>query len=477
MDDRGWYVARAPVAPEVTEGEAFEIEVVARDEAGNESRATRTFIRGPGLVLETPENEAATPEPWVVVKGTLSDTRSPVLVNEQSIRADENGAFETRVELPKEGVYEIHIESTDSRGRKTEYDRTVYRDHTLPTFAVTGPNAWNNPDYAVVTSDGSTVELRGTLKDASPCVVTLNGVEGTVKDGKWQVVLVARHHMKEMELRIRDAAGNEAPSESRKLTVVPPKFANMRQVEPDSEGRIRYTTLQDASLRFLIVPSGTLQMGAVEGDKYAGPEEKPRHAVEVPRILVSATEVTWRQFMNFVAKTETVLPESRTPTDEMMDQPAVGLTPTEIASYCAWIGARLPTEAEWEWAARGGLDGRVYPWGNEWDNRKANVRGHSKALAAVGTSDSANAFGLHDMIGNASELCADYYDAEAYETPGERPSIGARDAAATLPRSVRGGTFEDGPERARLSARHGLSPTASDEARALVGFRIVISAD
>lgn len=122
----------------------------------------------------------------------------------------------------------------------------------------------------------------------------------------------------------------------------------------------------------------------------------------------------------------------------------------QAQTYCKWVEKRLPTEAEWEKAARG-TERRVYPWGNEWDAKKANV-GSSGTVAVGSYPEGASPYGALDMIGNVWEWTADWYDAERKF------------------RSVRGGSWDDLPGVARVSSRYRVTPGIRD---GLIGFRCV----
>jgi formylglycine-generating enzyme required for sulfatase activity len=140
------------------------------------------------------------------------------------------------------------------------------------------------------------------------------------------------------------------------------------------------------------------------------------------------------------------------------DQPVCGVSLFETEAYAAFAGNRLPTEAEWEKAARG-TDGRLYPWGNEWLEGRCSTRGGSvRAAPPVGSFPSgASPYGALDMAGGVWEWCADWYDATYY--------LGAPDRDPTGPPSgllkvARGGAWNALPLQNRTANRNAWKPTA-----------------
>jgi formylglycine-generating enzyme required for sulfatase activity len=157
--------------------------------------------------------------------------------------------------------------------------------------------------------------------------------------------------------------------------------------------------------------------------------------------------------------------------------PVVGVSWFEAEAYCKWLTAvtrqafRLPTEAEWEKAARG-KEGRLWPWGNEWDPNKCNSSEAKLGGATpVGTyPDGASPYGVLDMVGNVWEWCADWWDAEAYEKrKGEdvRDPTGPESGSA---RVVRGGAWSYDRRSCRAACRSWREPAGFDD---FLGFRVV----
>nr|WP_228508152.1 formylglycine-generating enzyme family protein [Herbiconiux sp. VKM Ac-1786] len=168
--------------------------------------------------------------------------------------------------------------------------------------------------------------------------------------------------------------------------------------------------------------------------------------------------------------------------DGLADHPVVHVTWNDASAYCRWAGRRLPTEAEWEAASRGGLDGARYPWGDSWDsdNLRANIwqgefptintLGDGYLLTAPVRTYSPNAYGLWQTVGNVWEWCSDWYDAEFYsKSPGLSP-VGPPSGTQ---RVLRGGSFlchDSYCNRYRNSARSSNTPNSS---MSNSGFRTV----
>jgi formylglycine-generating enzyme required for sulfatase activity len=215
----------------------------------------------------------------------------------------------------------------------------------------------------------------------------------------------------------------------------------------------------------LSIPAGEFIMGNDSGD----PDEAPAHAVSVAPFEIDKTEVTNAEFAAFVKATgyKTAVEESgggswRDYYVEGRDNhPVVKVSWADAEAYCTWAGKRLPAETEWEYAARG-ADGRIYPWGNEWNPDACNGRERGiRGTAAVGSfAAGASPFGVLDMAGNVREWTADWYD-KYPGSPFSSPYF-------KVFRVHRGGGWFDPPADLRTTKRNAGPPeTANDD----LGFR------
>ena len=241
----------------------------------------------------------------------------------------------------------------------------------------------------------------------------------------------------------------------------------------------RLTVNPTDGLEYAQAPAGTFRMGCVPDDTECYPREVPRHEVRISKpFWIARTEVPVHAYERFVAAAGLAMPPEPQGLEDFNDgwskksHPIVKVTWDEARSYCEWAGGRLPTEAEWEYAARGGLDGLKYPWGNERSHDEANYwrsggRDVWKNTAPVG-SFSSNGFGLYDMAGNVYEWIADWYDEEYYQH-----SLGVDPAGPSRGRQrvVRGGAGFINPAVLRISTRLENAP---DARRLGVGFRCAL---
>jgi formylglycine-generating enzyme required for sulfatase activity len=200
----------------------------------------------------------------------------------------------------------------------------------------------------------------------------------------------------------------------------------------------------------------TFLMGCNESvEDFCNPDEYPYHEVSLGAYAIDRREVTQADYQECVDD-GACEPVSGNDAAATPDLPLVYTTYALAETFCAWAGKRLPSEAEWEYTARGD-DGRRYPWGNEDPTcTLVNMTGCENAPAEVGSRPAgASPFGALDMAGNVSEWVADWYDEAYYATsPAEDP---AGPAAGTL-RILRGGNYAGGDFNQRLANREEMGP-------------------
>jgi formylglycine-generating enzyme required for sulfatase activity len=248
---------------------------------------------------------------------------------------------------------------------------------------------------------------------------------------------------------------------------------------PPGTTRVR----QADGMLMVYVPAGEFLMGSAEGE--GDPDEHPQHAVFLDAFWIDRTEVTNAQYRQCVEAGACSKPgcwgDSRLNADQ---QPAACVKWSRADAYCRWAGARLPTEAEWEKAARG-TDGRIYPWGNEFDGTRLNFCDKNCAsawrdssaddgyahTAPVGSYPAgASPYGALDMAGNVWEWAADWYAADTYARSPERNPSGPDSGQY---RVQRGGSWADDEYSVRSAAHGGDDPLV---AYGDVGFRCAVSA-
>ena len=213
----------------------------------------------------------------------------------------------------------------------------------------------------------------------------------------------------------------------------------------------------------VLIPGGEFVMG-IEGDG----DNSPAHQVRLDSFSIGKLEVTNAQYEAFCKKTARALPFFWGKEDfrcgiDFPNHPVVSVTWRDAEAYAEWKGMRLPTEAEWEYAARGGLVQKKFPNDDEIDSKMANYW-KSEGTEPVG-SYPPNGYGLHDMAGNVLEWVSDYYDKDYYKTsPSENPQ-GPEEGKF---RVMRGGGWHSGPSCVTVYHRNCLKPYWIDFN---VGFR------
>jgi formylglycine-generating enzyme required for sulfatase activity len=214
------------------------------------------------------------------------------------------------------------------------------------------------------------------------------------------------------------------------------------------------------------VPGGDFLMGCNEAiDDDCSDDEKPSHTVTMSSFEIDATEVTQLQYTSCVIAGACEPPACGWNCDTG-NLPASCVTWGQANAYCSWANKRLPTEAEWEKAARGDA-GNKYPWGNDKpDCTRANMTSCGEAPKPVGSLDAGKSpYGAFDMAGNVVEYVADFYDADYYASS---PTSDPAGPDTGMRHGGRGGGFKSDAEYLRASKRDWYDATDS---AASLGFR------
>jgi len=236
------------------------------------------------------------------------------------------------------------------------------------------------------------------------------------------------------------------------------------------------------------VSPGTFMMGE-EGDR---DDAIPVHKAEIKGFFLDKCEVTVTQFGEFVKATGYVTDAESAGSSRAFDKdkkvvpiagatwihpygddrvpdpqsPVTQVSWNDAVVYCSWAGKRLPTEAEWEYAARSN-DGRFYPWGSQWDEKRcSNTFNSGMAVAKVGSFPGGTGpFGTMDQAGNVWEWCQDYYQRDYYAvSPVKNPLCDTPSGA----RILRGGSFTSHPVHCKSTYRYYSAP---EKGYIMVGFR------
>jgi formylglycine-generating enzyme required for sulfatase activity len=229
----------------------------------------------------------------------------------------------------------------------------------------------------------------------------------------------------------------------------------------------------------LFIPAGEFLMGSSDADQLAREEEKPQHTVYLDAFRIGKYEVTNALYKKCVDAGKCSVPAgwaNRTFPAGKENHPVVGVQWSDAAGYAQWAGGRLPTEAEWEKAAcwdEAKSIKRIYPWGDVFDDRKANTSGYGVAdTIPVGTlsPQGDSPYGASDMAGNVHEWVADWSNSRYYSiSPRNNP----KGADSGTFRVIRGGAWDLYRSEARCTSRWSNIPNFQYKN---VGFRIAGSA-
>ena len=256
------------------------------------------------------------------------------------------------------------------------------------------------------------------------------------------------------------------------LSETAPASAPTDASAPPAKQRPNWTTLFNT----VSIRSGVLMMGKEDGKKDA----KPRHRVRLDGFQMTRSEITNRQYMTFLE--ETGYPRPKDPAfakNYLMDYPnlpVVNVSYQDALAFCKWASAkfgitvRLPTEAEWEYAALGGKKDVLYPWGFESPSSRARFKENvSRRVQTVErTAFPPNGFGLYNMSGNVSEWVSDFYSKDYYSISPVRNPAGPERGTR---RVIRGGSWADDETQLTCARRASRAPQERSDQ---LGFRIVL---
>jgi formylglycine-generating enzyme required for sulfatase activity len=240
------------------------------------------------------------------------------------------------------------------------------------------------------------------------------------------------------------------------------------------------TFIDELDIPMVRIPAGSFSMGSNSGSD----DEKPVHSVFLDEFYIDIFEVTNTRFAMCVDAGVCDTPADTTSFDSSYSRmhsygnsdydnyPVIYVSWYDAQDFCSWREARLPTEAEWEKAARGGLEGKTYPWGDETPVRVIGATNGASFNDASNITDtdqvgsySPNGYGLFDMAGNLWEWVSDWYDENYYANSPDRNPSGSDEAGFPV---IRGGSWSDSENRLRVSDRRFNDPNSG----ALnIGFR------
>jgi formylglycine-generating enzyme required for sulfatase activity len=242
-------------------------------------------------------------------------------------------------------------------------------------------------------------------------------------------------------------------------------------VTGQQQGYGKTASAQSQDPTMVLVPAGEFTMGSPTGDV----DERPPHQVYLDSFLIDKHEVTVGQYAEFLQQAGGNAPSDWKSMNQLANKkrPVSNVDWADAAAYCKWAGKRLPTEAEWEKAARG-TDGRLYPWGNDPPtSRHANYGqsgpNNNGALAPVGSFEEGKSpYGVYDMAGNVWEWVSDWYDHDYYKNSPQRNPEGPTTGGF---KGIRGGSWNSSVRALRSADRYWDPPTFRSQYSP--GFRCV----
>jgi formylglycine-generating enzyme required for sulfatase activity/tRNA A-37 threonylcarbamoyl transferase component Bud32 len=293
---------------------------------------------------------------------------------------------------------------------------------------------------------------------------------GSAKPGRWKAEFSLGDHVTQaLSFTVTPPVEAKAPEPPTKAATAPvaaapaPAPASPPAPSGPRAGALQKRGKDEAEMAF--VSGGAFTMGDTLGD--GEPAEKPTSRVTLASFWIDRFEVTFDQFAKFVQgggyKTQGNWEQNRA---RGGNHPVVNVTWADAVAYCRWADKRLPSEAEWEFSARG-PEGRKYPWGNQWDATRAAFRGNrggNNASSPVGSyAAGASPFGVQDLAGNVWEWTSSLEKPYPYAA-----ADGREDPQVSGPRASRGGSWFTTQDLLRSSARDFPSARSQNDK---LGFR------
>jgi len=477
------------------------------------------------LKITFPQDGAMVMTPDVLIRGEYTSPRKTDVVKVEGVEVmSAEGRFERNVTLSQEGLQKIEV-TVEEKGkvRKRVEWRVTYRamwrplldeatrlanagdwvaakeklavakskgasEKDLPPDVVSGIERYEAAPVLTVDSpaDGATLDkpsvtLRGSFSSGRKSdQVKVDGAVVPVADGKFEAVLPLPEGPRDVAVTVEDGGAVRKKVSLRVVYVRPPEAWEAwlstwatadGAAREETSGYPKRVVRRKDGVAMVLVPAGAFWMGANKDAKTKLPNEEPGHEVTISKAYyMDEAPITVAQWKTYVETGEATLPNLGVKGTKD-DMPIYNVTHAEATTYTRWAGVSLPTEAQWERAAKGGKDDRVYPWGAEDDVKRRNAVGDAdefERLAPV-KSFPANDYGLFDMAGNVWQWTDDWYDA-GYYVSAERTD--PKGPAAGTEKCVRGGAWDKTGLVARVGYRSSLDPK---QRASNVGFRCVRS--
>ena len=438
------------------------VELQAEDRAGNRTPAITFWVTPDRRSLAFDSDQPWTPEGrWVTSKsfeiaGKLNKSKGvTVTVEGKEVSVAESGAFRATV-TREPGEHEIQIFATDWFGSKINFTKRVYVD-------LEGPAVSLDPLTETVRVEKlpATIEVKGRVDDPNEASITVNGKSVALVDGAFSTSLEADEFGTfKVVATVVDPAGRSDTTETQ-LTVEQIKY---REIGKNKQGYTEYERVRDGMV-MILVPGGKFTRG---NEEFLA--DAPAVEIEVSPYLIAKYEVSNAQFAKFLNANDVSAEDVVTrrwllknqegfftglsprgkqwePSPGEGDRPVVNVTWFGADAYCEWAdpdSGELPSEAQWEFAARG-TDGRAFPWGDDLPNpAKANtaLTGRDKPSAVTKQEAGESPFGVRNLSGNVEEWCLDWYEEGSYLAPDQKGKDPVRSTKpdAVDRRVVRGGS-------------------------------------